>query len=817
MTYEEYLNEIEDFDDITKQELISDFQNLIPLDNTSMMQQMGYNGFQDLLQTENNTSIMQLGESFRGMNNVSPVLAMGAISGSSILAKDTYFIDSKSIDYNGIMVINDVGTDPDEIKIVEKDFYYYPKSKNKKFAYHVKIFISTSAKKLEEAYKNTLAGEHELLIFVEDNVSDKADFIYGAVTVGNKLRENLLSTYASHVTENSDLIREILDSFVMETGYNIDEKFVKKLLKNGKAEYPTLKTISAIYTMIDFISFGAFAEVSNYGICLLLDKAIEFLNKGKIEDHRWNPKAQKPFDPKFYPIVLEQELDKLDDNELNKKIRTIVQDLTNSFEVYDTYFSNLLNISSVSQKNHQNFSLNKIVYDAFKQIYLRCKEIINDLENIDISDVLKTGIRAWNAFVCGVWNSLVDAVTSLLDMVKMIINVSTSSKELMKNLDTHLPRLIERVEEGLQSFEKLDLWQLTLHFLQKAITASINIDFVHLAYFIGGFLGFVISLLIEVVIGILLTGGVLSVEEIIRRLGQELFGFFTSFARGVKKAWQKSAKFVSKAIDEFIRILDAFIDFMKQGKDEIRKMIDEIFDAIKLYSKETRSSLNMQLPFLGPAEIALQKRLMKAFYTGFKDLLLKYVDVTKVIKKWNKLKPMRELSKQDMEMMLEWRKKFLGDRKASNVATMKQKVRVNGEVIELEYKAFATENAPGFCGNPNKDYIAKQLGISMDELDLHYETLEKDGKMLRFKDSEHKIFAQNDHDLATLMAKHGKENVQVLENNFKSLYEPCPSCKKQIIIRQEMYNIKKLSVEAVKFDAKEYVKGNKQLLEFLNK
>ena len=60
MTYEEYLNEIEDFDDITKQELISDFQNLIPLDNTSMMQQMGYNGFQDLLQTENNTSIMQL-------------------------------------------------------------------------------------------------------------------------------------------------------------------------------------------------------------------------------------------------------------------------------------------------------------------------------------------------------------------------------------------------------------------------------------------------------------------------------------------------------------------------------------------------------------------------------------------------------------------------------------------------------------------------------------------------------------------------------------------------------------------------------------
>ncbi len=144
---------------------------------------------------------------------------------------------------------------------------------------------------------------------------------------------------------------------------------------------------------------------------------------------------------------------------------------------------------------------------------------------------------------------------------------------------------------------------------------------------------------------------------------------------------------------------------------------------------------------------------------------------------------------------------------------MKQKVRINGEVIELEYKAFATENAPGFCKNPDKDYIAKQLGMSKEELNLHYETLERDGKMLRFKDSEHKIFAQNDHDLATLMAKHGEENVQVLENNFKSLYEPCLSCKKQIIIRQEIYKVEKLSVEAVRFNKNRYVVGNIEFLE----
>ena len=82
-----------------------------------------------------------------------------------------------------------------------------------------------------------------------------------------------------------------------------------------------------------------------------------------------------------------------------------------------------------------------------------------------------------------------------------------------------------------------------------------------------------------------------------------------------------------------------------------------------------------------------------------------------------------------------------------------------------------------------------------------------------FQDSEHKIFARNDHDLATSMAKHGKENVQVLENNFKSLFEPCPSCKKQILIRQELYNVDKLSIETTRFNKTRYAIGDEEFLE----
>lgn len=42
MTYEEYLKEIEDFDEITKRELLADFPNYIPLHNPAIMEEMGY-------------------------------------------------------------------------------------------------------------------------------------------------------------------------------------------------------------------------------------------------------------------------------------------------------------------------------------------------------------------------------------------------------------------------------------------------------------------------------------------------------------------------------------------------------------------------------------------------------------------------------------------------------------------------------------------------------------------------------------------------------------------------------------------------------
>lgn len=526
------------------------------------------------------------GSSYRGMNHISSRLANGAVSGNSDFITLNYFIDSKIItSNNGIQLIADPDADPDKIKISEGDFTYNPKNKDQKFAYKVKIYTSTSVRKLEEAFKNTKVGEFELLIFIEDNSTDKNEFIYGAVSIGNKLKENLINGYENDVQKNESLITYILNTFTKETGYSLEKSFVEELLKNGKAEYPLLKITSFVNSIIDFVSFGAFQELLNTGLSTLLSEAVEFVNKARISEERWNPNTDKNFDPLLYPIKIEHQLNELDDNELNEKVREIIKLFTKNLKDIDSYVGNQLKTDPNKEKSSRKLSINEVVYSAFKQIYSKCRNLINDLENFDFTDFYKTGIRAVNAFICGLWNSLIDSIASIIEMIKMLIDTSLAYKEMMRNLDRELPRLIERVEEAIQAWEKFDVKQASLHLLQNVLNSSLGVDAEHLAYYIGYFYGFIISIIIEIIIGLLISGGVISVEIIMQKLSEQLFGFFTTAAKGITKAWKKTVRIVGKSYHKLIDGIDAIIDFFGQGIEKIKKLIDDVFKNIEKYAK----------------------------------------------------------------------------------------------------------------------------------------------------------------------------------------------------------------------------------------
>jgi hypothetical protein len=267
------------------------------------------------------------------------------------------------------------------------------------------------------------------------------------------------------------------------------------------------------------------------------------------------------------------------------------------------------------------------------------------------------------------------------------------------------------------------------------------------------------------------------------------------------------------------KVTNSFIELFNRIFEAILKWLRELITG----SKKTMRNYWEELQKIGivhnfnPAELKLFKELSAVFDKTFKKTLREFAAEGEVLRLWKMLKPMKALAKNDIDDLLSLRQlNKAGFNKYA--AKMKAKVIVNGKTIEFGYSALAgdSENGTGLCTNASKDYIAKQLDMKVDKLYKLYQTSESSTQRIvnRFHDSEHKIFSAFDEQILALETKHSAGSANVVELNFKTLYEPCMSCKRQIVVRQKMYNAT-IRIEAVKKNSKTYVTDNKRLREVL--
>ena len=120
-----------------------------------------------------------------------------------------------------------------------------------------------------------------------------------------------------------------------------------------------------------------------------------------------------------------------------------------------------------------------------------------------------------------------------------------------------------------------------------------------MAYFSGMFIGFVIELIVELVIGILFTGGLLTIETLMAKLG-ETFKALGSLLIGAVKLPFKAAE---KTVSSLAKGLKSLYEFLSKGTEEIVKIIDEVFLGLK--SKIVLSG-RMTYSFVDPITIFLQ-------------------------------------------------------------------------------------------------------------------------------------------------------------------------------------------------------------------
>ena len=159
MTKEEFFEDYESLDKESQRILLGAWGNTIPLGDTAAMQQKGYYNRQEYNNAKNKNFF--LGETIRGMNNVSPLVAYKFFNQNSNDILNKYFIDAPPHTEGTFTYCSDVRSDLKKyIKHVQN--FEYDRAKTKEFAFRVILFSSTAVSYTHlDVYKRQILNDYK--------------------------------------------------------------------------------------------------------------------------------------------------------------------------------------------------------------------------------------------------------------------------------------------------------------------------------------------------------------------------------------------------------------------------------------------------------------------------------------------------------------------------------------------------------------------------------------------------------------------------------------------------------------------------------
>lgn len=532
-----------------------------------------------------------IGETIRGMSNVNPLATVKFFNQTSYDINKKYFIDAKPSLEGSFTYISDVGSNLDnEIKTTVKDFYYYNKEEPQYFAFRVIMFSSTEATKLKECFEVSKPEDNEILIFVEDNKGDSVSGTYGAMRISQKIIDTLSSKnrLAYDVKDNANIYEE-LRKIVPE----LTNGQIKSLLYNGYIEDTRIEAVKTWLKIASFFSSGVSAIFPGLAILTndlvrkatsnLLGEVINKIEEARLEEYRWQPKAPKnekgeiDKNYRYQPLI---SVDEKDNATVN--IAQFANLLQKMLDEQASYVKDKLKLSKKFSGNSEPNNLLEFLYHNYFKAYKIAKSVIGQIKELSDIEILKYGAKTYNALLCGVWNGLVDAVSGLFAMVKMIYDGITLGKDFIQNIDKYLPTLLEQFDEAVQAIKKISFTETAKYIYEKLKEINLTFDPVACSYFIGYAFGFIISLIIEIIIGLLVSGGILDIPIIIQKLEEAIFGIFRlgwGLVKGAARKIRTFSKFVVKSIKDLINGFQEFLKFLKGEKGSFKKIIDEVFEA----------------------------------------------------------------------------------------------------------------------------------------------------------------------------------------------------------------------------------------------
>lgn len=434
--------------------------------------------------------------------------------------------------------------------------------------FNLSLFTSTNGVTLLQQFKEVEVSSDEVVVFLE--IDNPTNF-FGTVMrikVGSNLKGRKDLPYS-----------EIID-FAQDKGISVSPNRIKRLLKKGvKSKKNLFKWVlssiaKTIGKAVEFVS----GEVGD----LFFQTIPEAIDKIRISENRWNPSLEG-YNGIFIPDKFEKYIANLKDDE--KGGNSILKAFVSPFF---KQINRLEGFTKGKLKKVKSYIPGK-VYRKLKKVidYLFGK--INGLEDIiydskyELLKLILTALEAANSFLCGLYNSIIDTVKGIFQIVGLVFKGIEAAADFTSNLGYYASLSIEFIEniiEGILEIDFVELFKqlffLPLVIIKKVVSFTINQSSLTIQEFYY-YIGYIVGFIVETVVSILFTGGSLSVGKVLAKTFKEPVEFLLKGFKGIVSASKSLVNKVISAVQYIIKKLKN----PKQLAADFLRFIEDLFGAGK--------------------------------------------------------------------------------------------------------------------------------------------------------------------------------------------------------------------------------------------
>lgn len=557
----------------------------------------------------------QIGRNIRGMKNVSPLAAFKFHNQTSDEIFSKYFIDGNDTSKGNITIIEDVDL------VIRKGFkfnthdFYFDKNENgikdadEQLIFKLLIFASTDGNKVKECYKVVKPADDEVILFLEtDEDTLSKQKLYGRIS------DRVRQTYVD--TTTGRLYSTFFEGDIIETVRKYlnpaNKDMIEELLLQGYIEDKSIST--SFFTGLKYVLLATSAPSKALGwVMNKLGSGIDFL---KISDEFWDTENEN---------YLFQKNKLIENLSISTEKTKLLKDLFTDKKGF--------NLADFTPQMLDDIILNQIsVIESFVGQYNnyvkhKFEEIFITLEDPQMQKQIEN-IAEKVALICGIWNGLVDFVSSIFKFLGMLL-------EAPFYITKDFQQILEMIDNFSQMYTEGTLWENLENAISAGMTKMVeylksknadDVNWVRIHY-VGGFTIAFIGTLFIPLANIAKVANVGKIAEIFAALNTKINGAVIKTSNFAKKVETTVVyKNASKALEELREMLSKGGQKLQNFVDDVWKEIVEWFLKNKKagMAEDISTGIKMTLEEFEEGYKALQKANITA------KNAMKYLDKTMI-------------------------------------------------------------------------------------------------------------------------------------------------------------------------------------------